>query len=176
MLLVVVALILVSFGFMVAVLITGTSLFAWISVGVSLLAFTLLVTEWILTRRRRRAESDQAKIITAEQAAEATAERPAVPEDGEADPEDPGEEDTDAADALLIPQIDAEVRVVDEYPRYHLARCPWLSGRETLPLQLSEARELGFTPCDRCRPDANLATLARAQHPKATALEDYPED
>jgi hypothetical protein len=70
---------------------------------------------------------------------------------------EPGEEPTDAADILVISELSVEVRVVDEHPRYHLADCRWLAGRATIPLPVSEARQLGFTPCARCRPDARLA-------------------
>ncbi|MCP2169531.1 hypothetical protein [Goodfellowiella coeruleoviolacea] len=75
--------------------------------------------------------------------------------------EDAPEEDTDAADLLLVAELTDEVRVVDEHPRYHLASCPNLDGRVSLPLPLREARELEFTPCARCRPDATLAARQR---------------
>jgi len=51
--------------------------------------------------------------------------------------------------------------VVDGRPRYHLAGCRHLTGRETVPLPISEARETGFTPCAWCRPDSRLAQTAR---------------
>ncbi|GAA2799231.1 hypothetical protein [Crossiella cryophila] len=75
---------------------------------------------------------------------------------------DPGEEDTDAADLLIVAALEAEVRVVDEHPRYHLAECTWLTGSATLRLPVREARELGFTPCGRCGPDRGLAAAHRA--------------
>ncbi len=79
-----------------------------------------------------------------------------------ADAAEPGEEETSAADLLLVYELTDEVLVVDEHPRYHLTRCPWpdRSGAERLPVR--EARDLGFTPCDRCRPDAALARRHRA--------------
>jgi len=73
----------------------------------------------------------------------------------------PGEEETDAADVLIVCELSDEVLVIDEQPRYHLAACGWLTGKETIPIAVSEARELGFTPCARCRPDATLAERAR---------------
>ena len=74
----------------------------------------------------------------------------------------PGEEDTDAADLLVVYELTDEVLVVDEHPRYHLARCqrPDQARAERLPVR--EARELGFTPCGRCRPDTTLARKHRA--------------
>jgi hypothetical protein len=91
--------------------------------------------------------------------------------DGElqAGDEQPGEEDTDAADLLLIYELADEVLVVDEQPRYHLARCRWHDHERAERLPVREARELGFTPCDRCRPDTTLARKHRAAREAATA-------
>ncbi|HVE97332.1 MAG TPA: hypothetical protein VNA67_10155 [Pseudonocardiaceae bacterium] len=75
---------------------------------------------------------------------------------------EPGEEDTDAADLLVVYELNDEVLVVDEHPRYHLARCTWPDRERGERLPVREARELGFTPCDRCRPDAALARRHRA--------------
>jgi hypothetical protein len=55
------------------------------------------------------------------------------------------------------------VLVVDEHPRYHVAGCRHLVGRETIPIPLDEARTDGFTPCGTCRPDATLAERVRAR-------------
>ncbi len=86
-------------------------------------------------------------------------------------PEDdqPGEEDTDAADLLVIYELADEVLVVDEHPRYHLARCPWPDHERAERLPVREARELGFTPCNRCRPDTTLARKHRAARATASA-------
>lgn len=75
---------------------------------------------------------------------------------------DPGEEDTDAADSIVVSELADEVVVLDERPRYHLATCEWLGGRSTIPLPVNEARELGFTACARCSPNATLAARQRA--------------
>jgi hypothetical protein len=51
------------------------------------------------------------------------------------------------------------VLVVSGRPRYHLAGCEYLSRDELAePLEVTEARVLGFTPCDVCRPDRALAS------------------
>lgn len=84
----------------------------------------------------------------------AAADRPADAE--------PDEEDTDAADHLLVWEMQDEVLVVDEHPRYHLAGCTWPEPGSTEPLPVQEARELGFTPCAVCRPDRTLARRHRA--------------
>lgn len=75
---------------------------------------------------------------------------------------EPGEEPTDASDLLVVAGLGVEVRVVDEHPRYHLATCVWLANRPTIPIPVSEARQLGFTPCARCGPDGVLAARHRA--------------
>jgi hypothetical protein len=84
----------------------------------------------------------------------AAADRPADAE--------PDEEDTDAADHLLVWEMQDEVLVVDEHPRYHLAGCTWPEPGSAEPLPVQEARELGFTPCAVCRPDRTLARRHRA--------------
>jgi len=78
------------------------------------------------------------------------------------DQQEPGEEDTDAADALVVSELTDEVLVLDERPRYHLAACHWLGERPTIPLPINEARQLGFTPCALCTPDATLAAATRS--------------
>ena len=65
------------------------------------------------------------------------------------------------AEALRVADLPDEVRVVDGRPRYHLASCPHLVGREHEPLPVAEAVELGFTPCARCAPATALLTDAR---------------
>lgn len=79
----------------------------------------------------------------------------------DAEAAEPGEEDTDAADLLVVYELTDQVLVVDEHPRYHLTRCPWPDHARAERLPVREARELGFTPCDRCRPDTALARRHR---------------
>ncbi|WP_185845681.1 hypothetical protein [Kibdelosporangium aridum] len=76
---------------------------------------------------------------------------------------EPPEEATDATDLLVVSELSAEVVVIDERPRYHLDSCAWLGNRPILPLPVSEARDLGFTPCALCSPDATLAAQQRAR-------------
>jgi hypothetical protein len=76
---------------------------------------------------------------------------------------EPGEENTDATDVLTVSELSDEVVVIDERPRYHLLACAWVNGRPTMPLPVSEARELGFTPCALCAPDSTLAARQRAR-------------
>lgn len=220
MLYIVLALVLAAFGLLIAALTTAETLWAWISVVVSVVAAALLVMDWIKGRRKKASGDDKVrpKAVTVGGARHHRDEPPVVdhvddplaededvfrpepqsPMDFEppvklelpegptdartvvteavepppaddavhvetSDPGDePGEEPTDASDLLVVAGLNVEVRVVDEHPRYHLATCVWLANRPTIPIAVSEARQLGFTPCSRCGPDATLAARHRA--------------
>ncbi|OQO92072.1 hypothetical protein B1813_07325 [Saccharomonospora piscinae] len=233
MLYIVLLLVLTALGLVAAALVTASSLWAWVSIGVSGLAGALLVVDRV--RRDRPAGRVQARPqpaatgtgsteiaetadgAGAAEAGDATEPEPSraqepvaavEPADAEPEPEpfrptlvaaggvaerepraregvdsltdtaprtallassgelagadaDPPEEDTRADDALLVATLDAEVLVVDEYPRYHLADCGWLGPRATIPLSVKEARDLGFSPCGLCGPDAALTAAHR---------------
>ncbi|MFF5227231.1 hypothetical protein [Dactylosporangium sp. NPDC000521] len=96
---------------------------------------------------------------------------PAAPDgewsvDGEEfDDEDPEDEPpiqaSSPADMARVATMQDEVLVIDGRPRYHVRGCVHLLGRESEPLPISEAVELGFTPCSVCEPnDAVLAGRA----------------
>lgn len=80
-------------------------------------------------------------------------------------PDDPADEPAPQrvppADAAQLARTTIEVLVVDGRPRYHLAGCPHLAGRETEPVPVAEAIDLGFTPCGVCRPVDRLVAAAR---------------
>ena len=78
---------------------------------------------------------------------------------------EPPVEEVEVTDLLVVVDLRDEVLVVDEHPRYHLGGCRWLSGRETFPLPLDEARSDGFTPCAWCEPDRTLAQRERGRRP-----------
>jgi hypothetical protein len=85
-------------------------------------------------------------------------------DDDDDDVEPPGEpavQQVSAADAARVAQMSNEVLVVDGRPRYHLVGCTHLAGRDSEPLPVHEAVELGFTPCSRCEPDSALLAQAR---------------
>ncbi|MDQ0382321.1 hypothetical protein [Amycolatopsis thermophila] len=201
MLFIVLVLVLAALGLLITALITASSLWAWISIGLSVVAGLLLVVDWVRRRvgRRRQAavaepedepsaeaatsagDDDVAdEPVTAETADEPAEQATAVAEAGEpadqtalipaagelvgtAEEGEPGEERTDEADAKIVDELDVEVVVVDEHPRYHLTDCGWLADRDVIPISVSEARDLGFTPCARCTPDAHLAQAHRAK-------------
>jgi hypothetical protein len=85
----------------------------------------------------------------------------AVPGD-EDPPGEPAAQLVTPADADRVARMSAEVLVIDGRPRYHQAGCVHLLGRESEPLPVSEAVELGFTPCGLCEPDSALLAGARA--------------
>ncbi len=205
MLYIVLVLVLAALGLLVTALITASSLWAWVSIGLSVLAGLILIVDW-LRRRRRAAAAEASEPEAAAPAAEPAPEPvdeeqttlipaagelgdpadtpepdlPAEPESpaettvvvAAAEPEtepvpaagpDPGVEPTSPADIATVSELDDEVVVVDEYPRYHLTDCGWLAGRVTIPIGVGEARQLGFTPCVRCTPDAALVAHARSR-------------
>jgi hypothetical protein len=190
MLWVVLALVAAAFGLLVTALTSGAMLFAWLSVAASAAAAVVLVVDWARRRSRRLTAPDDAGPISGPlvpEAAESTSVAEPTPEstpgstsaEPSAEPEtstsvraagdvpdvpaeqEPPEEDTDAADVLLVSESRLQVVVLDERPRYHLSTCGWLGGRTVLPLAVREARELGFTPCAVCAPDRVLAAQTR---------------
>lgn len=141
------------------------------SIGASLLAAILLV---VAARRAAAARTSPGGF--AEPATEPSSGAPTVtiptqgtpletpppPMDEDADPPDePAPQQVSAADAAKVGRMMTEVLVVDGRPRYHLPGCVHLLGRESEPLPVSEAIELGFTPCSLCEPDSALLADAR---------------
>jgi hypothetical protein len=157
MLLLALVLVLAALGLLVVALATSAMFWAWISVVASVAATAMLIADWW---RRKHAPEPSAP----EPALAATAEESDEPDpEAELDPEaEPAEEDTDAADVLIVTDLDVEVFVLDERPRYHLVGCRWVGERTTLPLPVREARQLGFNPCAICTPDAVIAERHRA--------------
>jgi hypothetical protein len=83
-------------------------------------------------------------------------------DDEDEDPEDePPAQQTLPADAARVASMSTEVFVIDGRPRYHLRGCVHMLGRDSEPLPVSEAVELGFTPCSMCEPDSSLLAAAR---------------
>lgn len=80
--------------------------------------------------------------------------------DDEYDDEDPEDEPpvqpSSAADIARVSTMTEEVLVIDGRPRYHVRGCVHLLGRESEPLPVGEAVELGFTPCSACEPNTTI--------------------
>jgi len=81
--------------------------------------------------------------------------------DDEDPPDEPPAQFVSPADAVRVSQMSVDVLVVDGRPRYHLAGCVHLLRKESEPLPVGEAVELGFTPCGLCEPDRTLLAEAR---------------
>jgi hypothetical protein len=80
----------------------------------------------------------------------------------EDDPSDePPAQRISPAEAARVAKLDTDVLVIDGRPRYHLPGCVHLLGREHESLPVSEAVELGFSPCGLCEPDSTLLARAR---------------
>jgi len=77
------------------------------------------------------------------------------------------EPDEEPVRSIDVPWISAQpdiVQVVDGHPRYHVGLCPSLRNQEVFPMPVSEARQEGFTPCGRCRPDSTILDTAWRSH------------
>lgn len=175
-------LLLAAVGFLAVALVTGQMWLAWVSIAASATAALALFVRWWRLRRssaRRRPAVEAAAPDRADSSKRARRSamsplvtsqpdtpQPDTPQPGSAaaaqQQGEPAEEDTDAADLLLVCELDDEVLVVDERPRYHLLGCRWVGMRPTEVLPVRQARELGFTPCAGCGPDAELAVRHRA--------------
>lgn len=80
--------------------------------------------------------------------------------DDEIPDDEPDAESVSLDDAARVAALSREVLVIDGRPRYHLPRCVHLRGRDSEPLPIGEAIELGFSPCALCEPDAKLLAEA----------------
>jgi hypothetical protein len=189
-----VVLLLAAVGLLIASLGPGRAGLAWGSVGLSAVAAAIILRRWRRSWLKGQDAPEEEillledETITDAEAGEAQyapASVTSVPEEsparaggvgnsaaqvteGQSDESQPAEEDTDAADLLVVYELADEVLVVDENPRYHLARCRLPDHERAERLPVREARELGFTPCGRCRPDTALARKHRTSRATAT--------
>jgi hypothetical protein len=76
-------------------------------------------------------------------------------------PDEPAPQRVKAGDATKVARMSTEVLVIDGRPRYHVAGCVHLLGRPHEPLPVSEAVELGFSPCGECEPVSVLLGKTR---------------
>lgn len=108
------------------------------------------------------AEQDGTRVHEAPVARDVTP--PGGEQDVDADPpvEDDGELLSDVDEAELE-EIDTTVLVVSGRPRYHLAGCRYLQGKQADPVDVLDARDEGFTPCGVCKPDAVLVADLESQ-------------
>lgn len=71
-------------------------------------------------------------------------------------PDEPPAQVVSASDADRVARLRAQVVVIDGRPRYHVEDCVQVLGRAQERLPVSEAVELGFTPCQDCAPVTTL--------------------
>jgi hypothetical protein len=90
-----------------------------------------------------------------------TAQSVAVAEIDDEPEDEPSVQIVSPSMAARVAGLITDVLVVDGRPRYHVAGCVHLMGRESEPLPVNEAIELGFTPCGMCEPDSRLLAEAR---------------
>jgi hypothetical protein len=76
--------------------------------------------------------------------------------------DEPTEQRMSSVESAALMRLDTEVAVVDGRPRFHHALCAHLTGRDHEPLAVSEALELGFTPCGMCEPVSRLLLVPTA--------------
>jgi hypothetical protein len=163
-------LLLVGLALFVAGILTGTTALYWACVAACLVAAVLIFRVWRQLDTPPPASADERSAPAgrpdAEPSAPSAPSAPAAGVTGEssatpAEPADPPVEEVEVTDLLLVVDLEDEVLVIDEHPRYHLAGCVHVAGRTTIPLPLDEARTDGFTPCAVCAPDSTLAERAR---------------
>jgi hypothetical protein len=162
-------LVLLGLGFFVAGILTGVTWLYWSCVAACVMAAVLL---FATHRRMATSAPSSAPTTPIPPSASASGTAPVAghgSRDAPADLGEPPVEEVEVTDLLLVVDLEVEVLVVDEHPRYHLAGCAHLAGRTTIPLPLDEARTDGFTPCGVCRPDATLADRVRAEKGNASS-------
>jgi hypothetical protein len=154
-------LLLVGLTLFVAGILTGTTALYWACVAACLVAAVLIFRVWRQLDTPPPATADgpsaPAGLPDAGRSAVVAGQSSTTP----AEPADPPVEEVEVTDLLLVVDLEDEVLVIDEHPRYHLAGCVHVAGRTTIPLPLDEARTDGFTPCAVCAPDSTLAERAR---------------
>ena len=154
-------LLLVGLALFVAGILTGTTALYWACVAACLVAAVLIFRVWRQLDTPPSATADgpsaPAGLPDAGRSAVVAGQSSTTP----AEPADPPVEEVEVTDLLLVVDLEDEVLVIDEHPRYHLAGCVHVAGRTTIPLPLDEARTDGFTPCAVCAPDSTLAERAR---------------
>lgn len=159
-------------GLLIAALGTGHVGLAWVSVTLSAVAAVMILRRW---RRswltRQDTPEDEPALLLEDEPSSASPENAQLDNpvgDDSVGEVAPGEEATDAADLLVVFELTDAVLVVDEQPRYHLTRCRWPDQARAEQMPVREARELGFTPCARCRPDTTLVRKHRTARAPAS--------
>jgi hypothetical protein len=156
------ALVLVALILLVIGLVSTALGFVYASIAVSVVSFAFLIVG-ILQRRGEplpEAAAGAPAISTSSDVEGVTTIIPATARSRPAT-EEPAEE-------AAAPAVSGRVLVVTGRPRYHVAGCRYLTGKEAEEVAVAEAREEGYTACGVCKPDEALAAVA-------AQLEQAPE-
>lgn len=81
----------------------------------------------------------------------------AAPQQPYAAPEPPAE---DGLDSAAVDELAGPVLIMPGRPRYHVAGCRYLLGKDAAEVDVRDARAEGFTPCGVCKPDQALGRPA----------------
>jgi hypothetical protein len=151
------ALVLVALVLLVIGLIGPSLGFVYASIGASLAAFAFLVVGIL---QRRKEES-----VGIEGAPTSAAELTAAIRTPETRP-------VSVEKLAGAAELSGEVLVVEGRPRYHVAGCRYLTGKEFRGIDVVQARADGFTACGVCKPDEALAAAPAT----AAAVTDVVEE
>ncbi|MCW2506368.1 MAG: hypothetical protein JWO79_4652 [Actinomycetia bacterium] len=161
------ALVLVALILLVIGLVSTALGFVYASIAVSVVSFAFLIVG-ILQRRGEPLPETAAgapAISTSSDVEGVTAIIPATSRSRPAT-EEPTEE-------AVAPAVSGRVLVVAGRPRYHVAGCRYLTGKEAEDVAVEQAREEAYTACGVCKPDEALAAgavpLEQAPEPAAAA-------
>jgi hypothetical protein len=159
--LVVVAIVLLAIG-----LISGTLGFIYASIAASVVAFIFLIVG-VLQRRGEEipAAASGAPALAASTDVEGVT--AIIPSGARLLPSD-GDAPARTAEAAAV---SGTVLVVEGRPRYHVAGCRYLTGKDADEVPVEKARSDGFTACGVCKPDEALtaapAGATSAEEPAA---------
>jgi hypothetical protein len=147
------ALVAVAFVLLVIGLFTPELDFVYASIAVSGAAFVFLIIG-IFQRRGEVTEgagTDAPAVALADAPGEASVTTISPTRETAASTEAPSA-DVDAPSGTVL--------VVADRPRYHVAGCRYLAGKDADEVDVREARAEGFTPCGVCKPDAQLVSTS----------------
>ena len=186
------ALVLVALVLLVIGLIGSTLTFVYASIAVSLASFAFLIFG-ILQRRKEMLPPTEGAGVSLSKEASAPGGSAVTVGNGafprSVSPSDEAEGVTTLS-AVYAPPVTAAapvaaeddgtpvatgtVLVVAGRPRYHVAGCRYLAGKDAEPVNAADARHEGFTACGVCQPDAAVeepatSTATAVNAPRAAA-------
>ena len=177
------ALVLVALILLVIGLIGSTLTFVYASIAVSLASFAFLIFG-ILQRRKEILPPSAGAGVSLSKEASAPG-GPAVTVGNIAFPRSVSPSDVYAPPVTAAAPVAAEddgrpvatgtVLVVAGRPRYHVAGCRYLAGKDAEPVNAADARHEGFTACGVCQPDAaTVKAPANVTQVKAAPVKAAP--